>query len=91
MTALGDNLSKLEAYLAGFRTKGILNRIAGQDAPGTGGVFQSISPVDKSIICDVAHGEPEDIDAAAQAASAAFAAWRDSAGNRATQDSDKDC
>ena len=77
MTALGDNLSKLDACLAGFKADGILNRIAGKDMPGTGGVFKCISPVDKSVICDVAHGESEDIDAAAQAASAAFAAWRD--------------
>ena len=77
MSALDDNLSKLDGYLARFRDTGILNRIAGEDRAGAGGVFQSISPVDTSRICDVAQGTGADIDAAAHAASAAFPAWRD--------------
>ena len=77
MTAFDDNSKKLDGYLARFRSTGILNRIAGQDINGQAGVFQSISPVDKSVICDVAHGTADDIDAAAQAAQAAFAHWRD--------------
>ena len=40
-------------------------------------MFQTTSPVDKSVICDVAHGTAVDIDVAANAASEAFAAWRD--------------
>ena len=60
-----------------FRKSGISNHIAGQDAPGTGGVFKTISPVDKSVICDVAHGTSQDIDTAANAAADAFASWRD--------------
>lgn len=79
MTVLDDNLTKLDGYLQRFRDTGIPNRIAGQDHPGSQGVFQSHSPVDKSVICDVAHGAAEDIDAAANAASAAFAEWRDMA------------
>jgi len=77
MSALDDNVEKLDGYLARFRDGSILNRIAGQDVAGAAGVFQSRSPVDKSVICDVAHGTAEDIDAAASAASAAFADWRD--------------
>ena len=77
MTALDDNIAKLDGYLARYRVTGIRNRIAGQDVAGSGGVFQTTSPVDKSLICDVAHGTAHDIDAAAQAASAAFAGWRD--------------
>lgn len=77
MTALDDNISKLDGYLARFRESGVPNRIAGQDMTGSAGVFQSISPVDKSVICDVAHGTAEDIDSAAQAAADAFGAWRD--------------
>ena len=77
MSAFDDNISKLEGYLERFRNKGVLNRIGGQDVAGTAGVFQSISPVDRSVICDVAHGAAEDIDAAANAASKAFALWRD--------------
>ena len=77
MTVLDDNIAKLSGYLARFRDAGILNRIAGQDVAGSAGTFQSTSPVDTSVICDVAHGASEDIDAAAKAAHAAFADWRD--------------
>jgi 5-carboxymethyl-2-hydroxymuconic-semialdehyde dehydrogenase len=77
MTALNDNIGKLDSYLARFRDAGILNRIAGKDVAGGSGVFQTTSPVDKSLICDVAHGTAGDIDAAAKAASEAFITWRD--------------
>ena len=77
MTALDTNITKLNVYLERFRTTGIQNRIAGKDVAGSGGVFQTTSPVDKSLICDVAHGTADDIDAAAKAASHAFKEWRD--------------
>ena len=77
MTALDTNIAKLNGYLERFRETGIPNRIAGQDVGGSEGVFQTTSPVDKSLICDVAHGSVKDIDAAANAASDAFAMWRD--------------
>jgi 5-carboxymethyl-2-hydroxymuconate semialdehyde dehydrogenase len=77
MTVLDNNLKMLDGFLARYRDTGILNRIAGQDVAGSKGVFQSTSPVDKSVICDVAHGASEDIDVAANAAHDAFATWRD--------------
>ncbi|RYH02641.1 5-carboxymethyl-2-hydroxymuconate semialdehyde dehydrogenase [Salipiger sp. IMCC34102] len=77
MTSLDENLKKLDGYLARFRETGIRNRIAGEDADGSGGVFETISPVDRSVICKVAHGTAGDIDRAANAAHAAFAEWRD--------------
>ncbi|MGC1503756.1 MAG: 5-carboxymethyl-2-hydroxymuconate semialdehyde dehydrogenase [Sulfitobacter sp.] len=77
MSTLTDNIAKLDGHLARFRATGILNRIAGQDVAGSGGVFETTSPVDKSHICNVAHGTSADIDAAAKAAKAAFPAWRD--------------
>ena len=77
MTALDTNITKLNGYLERFRETGIPNRIDGQDVGGSEGVFQTTSPVDKSLICDVAHGSVKDIDAAANAASDAFAMWRD--------------
>lgn len=77
MTALDDNIGKLNGHLERFRKTGILNRIAGKDVAGSAGVFQTFSPVNKSLICEVAHGTSDDIDAAAKAASAAFASWRD--------------
>lgn len=77
MSVLEQNIAKLTSYLARFQKTGIKNRIAGEDVAGSQGVFQTISPVDKSVICEVAHGAAADIDAAAHAAHDAFAAWRD--------------
>ncbi|MFZ7092933.1 5-carboxymethyl-2-hydroxymuconate semialdehyde dehydrogenase [Primorskyibacter sp. 2E233] len=77
MSTLDDNLKKLDRLLDRFRKRGIPNRIAGQDTDGGAGRFQTVSPVDKQVICDVARGNAEDIDAAAKAAHAAFPAWRD--------------
>jgi len=77
MSDLLDNIARLDGYLDRFRANGIQNHIAGQDMPGTGGTFASISPVDKSEICRVARGSEADIDMAAEAAADAFSAWRD--------------
>ena len=77
MTELENNIAKLNGYLERFRETGILNRIAGKDVAGSEGVFQTTSPVDTTLICDVAYGSVSDIDAAAHAASDAFSAWRD--------------
>ena len=77
MTALDDNLAKLDGHLARFRADGIAHRIAGRDHAGAGGTFATTSPVDKSTICDVACGTADDIDAAAKAAAEAFHLWRD--------------
>ena len=77
MPSLSDNVERLGLCLERFQRDGIQNRIAGEDVEAAAGVFQSISPVDKSVICDVARGTAADIDAAAQAAKAAFPAWRD--------------
>ncbi len=74
---LSKNLSALDGFLESFRTDGVPNRIGGTDQDGFGGTFASVSPVDKSRICDVALGTSRDIDAAAHAAHDAFATWRD--------------
>ncbi|MDA7966327.1 5-carboxymethyl-2-hydroxymuconate semialdehyde dehydrogenase [Ruegeria sp.] len=76
MSTLDQNIEKLKGLLTRFNT-GIQNRIAGEDRGGALGEFDNTSPVDKSLICQVARGGAEDIDAAAHAASAAFAEWRD--------------
>jgi len=77
MSTLDQNTDKLGGYLQQFKKSGIPNRIAGKDVPGSGGVFESTSPVDKSVICDVAHGTAADIDSAASAAAENFPVWRD--------------
>jgi 5-carboxymethyl-2-hydroxymuconic-semialdehyde dehydrogenase len=75
MTDLATHLARLDGHLARFRSAGILNLIGGQDRPGSGGWFDTRSPVDDSVIAPVARGTAADIDAAAQAAKAAFPAW----------------
>ena len=78
MTELQNNLEKLAPILAQLRAWGVPNRIAGQDVPAqSGATFDNHSPVDESFICTVARSGAADIDAAAQAARAAFPAWRD--------------
>ena len=76
MSTLEKNVEKLQGYLARFKNDGVKNRIAGQDRIGSAGTFDTISPVDKSVICNVALGDATDIDAAARAASDAFVDWR---------------
>ena len=77
MSVLIENIKTLDDHLARFRETGILNRIVGLDVAGSDGTFANTTPVDKSIICEVACGGPADIDAAANAAHDAFASWRD--------------
>ena len=45
MTALNNNIAKLDGYLARFRETGILNRIAGQDVAGADGFFKNTSQI----------------------------------------------
>ena len=72
MSVLDARLEKLAALLERFGDIGVMNRIAGEDRPGSAGLFATTSPTNKSHIADVAHGTEEDIDAAAKAAQAAF-------------------
>jgi len=81
MAELDTNIEKLNGFLTRFEDKGVLNQIGGQAvAAQSGRTFETSSPVDESLICQVALGDADDIDAAAQVAKAAFPAWRDMAG-----------
>lgn len=75
MADLATHLARLDGHLARFRDRGVLHLIGGESVAGSGGVFETRSPVDESLICTVARGEAADIDAAAKAAKAAFPAW----------------
>lgn len=78
MSDLQTHLAKLDGYLARFKQTGIENLINGESRPAASGVvFETTSPVDGSLICPVARGNEDDIDAAAAAARDAFPAWRD--------------
>ena len=77
-TALDSNMGKLRPILERMAATGVMNRIGGVDCPASDGrSFANHSPVDDSLICQVARGTAADIDAAARAAKAAFPAWRD--------------
>jgi 5-carboxymethyl-2-hydroxymuconic-semialdehyde dehydrogenase len=78
MSDLENNIEKLKGYLGPIQARGILNQIGGKAVPARSGeTFETHSPVDESLICTVAKGGVADIDSAAQAAKAAFPAWRD--------------
>jgi len=78
MSDLNRNIEKLSGYLKRFKAGGVLNQIGGKAVPAqSGATFETRSPVDDSLICQVAKGGAEDIDAAAGAAREAFPAWRD--------------
>jgi 5-carboxymethyl-2-hydroxymuconic-semialdehyde dehydrogenase len=80
MTDLATHQAKLEGYLARVRDAGVLNQIGGEARPAaSGATFDNHSPVDESFICRVARSGPDDVDAAAKAAKAAFPGWRDMA------------
>ncbi|PTX04655.1 5-carboxymethyl-2-hydroxymuconate semialdehyde dehydrogenase [Pararhodobacter aggregans] len=75
MSDLTARLTQLDSHLARYREHGILNLIGGQDVAGSGGSFETRSPVDESLICAVSRSTAADVDAAAKAAKAAFPAW----------------
>ena len=77
MSDLATNLAKADAYLAHFRTDGVLNHIGGKAMPALDGTtFEIISPIDLKPLAQVAHGKAADVALAAAAAKAAFPAWR---------------
>ena len=76
MTQLDDNIARATGFLQRFAKDGVLNHIGGQAVPAASGkTFEIISPVDLKPLAQVARGDAADIDAAAKAAQAAFAAW----------------
>ncbi|WP_183987934.1 5-carboxymethyl-2-hydroxymuconate semialdehyde dehydrogenase [Deinobacterium chartae] len=71
----GQKLAELRAHL---ETRGLKHFIGGGWVDSVSGeTFETHTPIDNSRIATVASGDARDIDAAAQAAKAAFATWRD--------------
>ena len=76
MASLDENLAKADGYLARWREGGVLNHIGGASVAAVSGArFENRSPVDGALLGEVARGAAADVDAAAQAAKAAFPAW----------------
>lgn len=83
MSVLSDNITRAKGYLNRFRETGIPNQIGGQAVPAASGqTFRTTSPIDDTMLAEVARGGVQDIDAAASAAKAAFPAWRDMDGTK---------
>jgi 5-carboxymethyl-2-hydroxymuconic-semialdehyde dehydrogenase len=74
---LAENLDGAERALAQFRGAPVRHFTAGSPADGhSGKTFETLCPVDNSVLAKVAAGDAADVDAAARAAAAAFPAWR---------------
>ncbi len=75
------NVKKAKSYLQRFRDEGVQNHINGKAVAAVDGkTFETISPVDLTMLAKVAHGRSADIDQAAQAAGEAFGEWAAMAG-----------
>jgi 5-carboxymethyl-2-hydroxymuconic-semialdehyde dehydrogenase len=71
------NCRDTEKLLERFRQNTLPHLIDGKpDAGRSGRTFESVTPIDNSVIGHVAAGNADDIDAAANAAAAAFETWK---------------
>ncbi|WP_428670001.1 5-carboxymethyl-2-hydroxymuconate semialdehyde dehydrogenase [Roseibium sp.] len=76
MSKLDENITRAMAYMSSFREGGVMNHIDGRSVPAISGeTYDTVSPVDLSVLAQVARGAEADIDAAVAAAKAAFPAW----------------
>jgi 5-carboxymethyl-2-hydroxymuconic-semialdehyde dehydrogenase len=76
-----DNLARCEAALKRFRDAPAPHFVNGEAVPShSGATFENHTPVDNSVIGEIASGDIDDINAACSAAADAFPAWRDMAG-----------
>ncbi len=75
-----ENKARLQPLLQRLSSEGVGHWIAGRRVESkSGATFETRSPVDGSLVAKVAKGDAADIAAAAEAARAAFPAWRDMA------------
>ncbi|MEM7140815.1 MAG: 5-carboxymethyl-2-hydroxymuconate semialdehyde dehydrogenase [Actinomycetota bacterium] len=71
-----ENLAAAESAMARFRREPLPHIIGGLTTVGTSGAtFPNHSPIDGAVLGEIASGGSAEIDAAAQAASEAFAEW----------------
>lgn len=72
MSALETAIAKAEKHLVRFRTATVPHLIDGKSDVGGGDTFETLSPVDNSVLANVARGHADEIDRAAKAAMKAF-------------------
>ena len=81
MSGHSENLAKANEYLARFKQAATGHFIGGAFAvPEGAATFTNLTPVDNTSIGEVVQGTVEDVDRACDAATAAFADWRDMSG-----------
>ncbi|MXY96810.1 MAG: aldehyde dehydrogenase family protein, partial [Gemmatimonadetes bacterium] len=81
-TQVHPNEARAKGFIARYREEGIGHLIGGSSVLSAGGAtFENASPIDHSVLCNVASGGPEEVDAAARAATEAFVDWRDTTGS----------
>ena len=71
-TVLDKTIARAEEFLKRFRDAPVAHLIDGQPDSGNGATFETISPIDNSVIAQVARGGAAEIDRAAKAAAKAF-------------------
>ena len=82
MSDLENNLQKVASLLEPHTRETLPHFINGKRDQGrSGNTFEGYTPVDNSVIGEVAAGNGEDIDAACRAADAAFEEWREMPGS----------
>jgi 5-carboxymethyl-2-hydroxymuconic-semialdehyde dehydrogenase len=82
VSALDQTISKAQKYLARFSGAPLAHQIDGKRDAGSGETFDTLSPVDNSLLAKVSRGTPAEIDKAAKAAKRAFLSWRKTPGER---------
>ncbi len=82
MSTFDDALVRARQCLSRFRGKTLDHWIDGKHVPGSGGTFETRSPVDDSLLATVARGTSADIDHAAKAAKRAFLSWSQTSGEK---------
>ena len=77
MSELASNLKTVEKLLKPNQSAPLSHFINGKRDPGVSGAsFESLSPIDNSVIGEVCAGNAQDIDAACQNSSEAFQHWK---------------
>jgi 5-carboxymethyl-2-hydroxymuconic-semialdehyde dehydrogenase len=79
-TVPAATLERAETYLSRFRAETVPHIIDGK-ADRDGATFETLSPIDNSLLAQVARGDEGTIDRAARAAHRAFATWRRTSGD----------
>ncbi|MBK8007395.1 MAG: 5-carboxymethyl-2-hydroxymuconate semialdehyde dehydrogenase [Rhizobiales bacterium] len=82
MSEFDEALLRAQRYLARFGGKTLAHLIDGKSVAGSGGTFDTLSPVDNTLLAKVARGTSAEIDQAAKAAKRAFASWRKVSGEK---------